>query len=290
MAALFVFYSAVLFQIRHMPFFILTAIPFISRVLYVTTKKVPVSNRIKNTAALTVFCIFTGSVIIMANNWFFNTFDDEKRFGLGFTEHAKQAVAFVKKHNLQKNIFNNFDIGGYLAYALYPDYRVFVDNRPEAYPADFLKNTYINLHINPRLRNEIFRKYTITTVFFAHTDQTQWARTFLEQMYQDASWTMVYVDGAIVIFTRETPLPDIRNSPEYFKNLIDKEKNYLNLLRISRLMHIFQLNQFSEYAFTKARTLNPVSCSINRILATNYQNSIHFDYGERLKKKFWYCF
>lgn len=290
MAVLFIFYSAALFQIRHMPFFILAAIPFISRVLHVTAKKIPVSSRTKNIAVLIIFCIFTGSIVIMTNNWFFNTFDSEKKFGFGFTEHAKNAADFLKKNQLRKNIFNNFDIGGYLIYKLYPDYSFFVDNRPEAYPADFLKNTYIKIHMDQQFRNEIFQKYTIKTVFFAHTDQTQWGRTFLEQMYRDASWSMVYVDSAIVIFTRETQLPDIRNDPEYFKILIDTEKNYLNLLRISRLMNIFQLGQISEYAFAKARTLNPLSCSINRIVAANYQNSINFDYADNLKKKFWYCF
>ena len=47
------------------------------------------------------------------------------------------ALRFLRTEQLRGPIFNNFDVGGYLIYSLYPRERVYVDNRPEAYPATF---------------------------------------------------------------------------------------------------------------------------------------------------------
>ena len=56
------------------------------------------------------------------------------RVGIGLEEANSAAAEFFRKEKIQGPIFNNFDVAGYLVYHLYPDHRVFVDNRPEAYP------------------------------------------------------------------------------------------------------------------------------------------------------------
>ncbi|MDP2585823.1 MAG: hypothetical protein Q8P29_03005, partial [Candidatus Levybacteria bacterium] len=60
-------------------------------------------------------------------------------FGLGEVTGAKEGVDFFLKNNLKGPIFNNFDIGSYLTYRLYPKEKVFIDGRPEAYPASFFQ-------------------------------------------------------------------------------------------------------------------------------------------------------
>jgi hypothetical protein len=58
--------------------------------------------------------------------------------------------------NLKGPIFNNFDIGSYLIFRLYnkslpAGRQVFVDGRPEAYPASFFQITYILMQQDPKL-------------------------------------------------------------------------------------------------------------------------------------------
>lgn len=47
---------------------------------------------------------------------------------------SADAVAFIEQSNLGGNVFNSHNIGGYLAWTLYPRVRVFQDSRLQAYP------------------------------------------------------------------------------------------------------------------------------------------------------------
>jgi len=47
------------------------------------------------------------------------------------------AVGFVERHGLRRHMYNDFEIGSYLAFEGFPLYRVFVDPRLPAYPAEF---------------------------------------------------------------------------------------------------------------------------------------------------------
>jgi hypothetical protein len=47
---------------------------------------------------------------------------------------SRDAVAFVRRAGLEGAIFNSHNLGGYLAWTLYPEVRVFQDSRLQAYP------------------------------------------------------------------------------------------------------------------------------------------------------------
>lgn len=124
-----------------------------------------------------------------------------QNFGLRYVYGAEKAVNFLEQEKLPGNIFNNFDIGSYLIYRLYPSYKVFVDGRPEAYPADFFDN-YKAMQMDPELFEQQVMRYDINTVFFAHTDITPWAQQFLQSIVSDSRWVPVYIDDRIIIFIR----------------------------------------------------------------------------------------
>jgi hypothetical protein len=52
---------------------------------------------------------------------------------------SADAIAFVEKSNLKGQVFNSHNIGGYLAWALYPRVRVFQDSRLQAYPPEHFR-------------------------------------------------------------------------------------------------------------------------------------------------------
>jgi hypothetical protein len=57
-----------------------------------------------------------------------------KYFGFALEDYApKEEVEFLKKVKLPGPIFNDYVIGGYLTWALYPDYKVFIDPRGGLY-------------------------------------------------------------------------------------------------------------------------------------------------------------
>ena len=52
---------------------------------------------------------------------------------------SREAVAFIRRAGLQGPVFNSHNLGGYLAWTLYPGVRVFQDSRLQAYPPEHFR-------------------------------------------------------------------------------------------------------------------------------------------------------
>lgn len=127
-----------------------------------------------------------------------------KPFGFTTPPGAANAVDFMERNNLKGPLFNNFDIGSYLIFRLYPSEKVFVDGRPESYPADFFQKIYIPMQQDQKLFTEMDKKYQFNTIFFSHTDQTPWAKQFLRDIVKNPAWKIVYLDDTVIILTKMT--------------------------------------------------------------------------------------
>ena len=112
------------------------------------------------------------------------------------------ALDYILEHNLPGPIFNNFDIGSYLIYRLYPKHQVFVDGRPESYPKEFFTTDYIPAQANPDEFKRLDNKYHFQTIIFSITDQTPWAKTFLARIIKDPDWQQVYLDDFIIVLVK----------------------------------------------------------------------------------------
>jgi len=152
-----------------------------------------------------IFVILIGGVYLFVTNKYYLQANRNEKFGLIVPPGAAKAVDFLKEQNITGRMFNNFDIGGYLIWRLYPQQKIFVDGRPEAYPADFFQRVYIPMQQDEAVWNKYSQEYGLDYVFFLHTDQTPWGRRFLEIMPIRSGWTMVYLDGAVAIWVRDIP-------------------------------------------------------------------------------------
>ena len=123
--------------------------------------------------------------------------------GLGVFETNDQAAKFWHRSNLEGPIFNNYDIGGYLIYHLYPEEKVFIDNRPEAYPASFFTESYIPAQENEQHWEELQNKYQFNAIFFNRRDLTPWGQALLVRTIQNENWVPVFVDTWTIIFARK---------------------------------------------------------------------------------------
>lgn len=127
----------------------------------------------------------------------------KRSLGLDLNDGSADSVKFFKESNLGGPIFNNYDIGSALIFWLYPQERVFVDNRPEAYSENFFKDIYKPLQTDPALWPTISAKYNFKTIYFSHTDSTPWARQFLRFILSDNNWALVYFDRYTVILVNK---------------------------------------------------------------------------------------
>lgn len=76
--------------------------------------------------ALPVFILF----FVHTGYFTFRYGTDNKWFGAGIEDYAPvKEVDFLKKYRLRGPLFNDYLVGGYLMWAAYPDYKVFIDPR-----------------------------------------------------------------------------------------------------------------------------------------------------------------
>lgn len=185
--------------IRNFPLFVFaTFLPFSHSLGILYDKLV---SKIKN---IQFFLLIVVSCLSIGIFWQISLVTKTKPLGIGIAPGAEKAVDFFEKKKLSGPIFNNFDIGSYVAYRLYPKEKVFIDGRPEAYPVTFLQKTYIPMQQDPKLFEQISHKYHFNTIFFSHTDQTPWAEQFLKDIVQNKEWQPVYLDDMVIILTKDT--------------------------------------------------------------------------------------
>lgn len=122
--------------------------------------------------------------------------------GWGLAPEVLSAANFFEASNLKGPIFNNYDVGGYLIYSLYPEQKVFVDNRPEAYSKKFFEEMYVPAQEDESVWKKLDEQYKFKTIFFSHKDYTPWGQKFLITRLADKEWEQVFADNYIIIFTR----------------------------------------------------------------------------------------
>ncbi len=188
------FTTLVFMKIRNMPYFVFTGIPACSAALTVILKSALHKVEGLKTTIATSF--------IIAHIGFSFFLFSKIPPAIFIPEPGKNGLDFFIAHAPPGNIFNNFDIGSYIDYRLYPKYGSFVDNRPEAYPPGFF-TAYIDMQINQEFREKMFTQYGINSVIFSRGDITDWAGMFLSQMQADPRWEISYLDDYLVIFFRK---------------------------------------------------------------------------------------
>lgn len=142
-------------------------------------------------------------------------------FGLDFQPGSLQARQFLQQLPAGAKIFNNYDVGGYLIYQQLTQ-QVFVDNRPESYSPDFMKDWYIKPQQNDQAWNELVDRYQLNIIFFYRHDATDWAQPFLIKRLSDPEWVPVYVDAYFLAFAKKSPknsalIEQLRIPQDYFQ-------------------------------------------------------------------------
>lgn len=150
--------------------------------------------RVKKTVLYVVIGVCTLLTIVNRNLFL------KRPYGLGLSPHALDAATFIRSHHITGPIFNNYDIGGYLIYTMFPDSNVFIDNRPEAYPASFITRVYIPMQ-EGSFWQSVDKQYGFRAIIWAKSDVTPWGRLFLAARRRDPAWHRAFENTDVVIFT-----------------------------------------------------------------------------------------
>jgi hypothetical protein len=132
---------------RHIPIFILVAIPVIAAALPALSGPLTVSRGLASPRFRPIFSVAV-VVLMMA-------FALARWVSLARNQSAKEAqlfpqeaVAFLHSGDYPRDLFVYYDWGGYAIWKLYPEYRIFVDGRADLYGDELLRqgmNTVVEL-------------------------------------------------------------------------------------------------------------------------------------------------
>jgi hypothetical protein len=130
---------AALDAVRHIPIFVLLAIPVIAAALPAASASPTVAQRHPTSSRFRP--LFNGAVLMLMA-----VFALVKWLTLARNQDASEAeqfpqkaVAFLRDSDQPRKIFVYYDWGGYAIWKVYPEYRVFVDGRADLYGEDLLR-------------------------------------------------------------------------------------------------------------------------------------------------------
>jgi len=150
-------------------------------------------------SGIAVAYIFLVIVAVFAS-WQFVSAHSANR-GLGIAPNELTAAEFLRNEKISGPVFNNYDIGSYLIFA--GGEKVFVDNRPEAYPAAFFEETYKPMQSDEKIWKEKSEAYGFNAVIFYRNDITPWGTNFLKNIIpKDENWAKVFENQSVDIFLK----------------------------------------------------------------------------------------
>ncbi len=131
----------------------------------------------------------------------------------------------------------------------YPKEKVFVDNRPEAYPSSFFQNIYFPMQDSQEVFTRESKKYNFNTIIISLMDTSQDTSFFLSQIVKNEEWKMVYLNNSVVILLKNTQNNQaIIASHTITENTIALRKSDLNdKEKVRRLVNFFMFGGNSNW-------------------------------------------
>lgn len=186
-------------SIRYIPFFVIAAIPFVYAQLIRPGRMAPLKYGVTAAALL----LFAFSV--------FDEIDNAsllKKNGAVSSSFPVAAADFLVASDLQGRLFNPYDWGGYLLWRLYPQRKIYQDNRAldEQVFMDWL-STLIKMRGSSGrpLWQEVMDKYDIRVAILPKFSEEQKGRPheLSLAMLTHPQWRMLYHDSQAIVFQRE---------------------------------------------------------------------------------------
>jgi hypothetical protein len=112
-----------------------------------------------------------------------------------------QAVRYLQRHPIQGRMFNEYDSGGYLAWAIAPEHKVFIDGRGDVYERAGVFSDYINImNLSPNAL-AVLQSYRIKFCLIAPDG------ALATLLSSSSGWRQVYKDKISAIFVRKPMSP-----------------------------------------------------------------------------------
>lgn len=199
-------------------------------------------------------------------------------FGKAVDDFAPvKEVEFLKKYKIEGPIFNDYVIGGYLMWKLYPDYKIFIDPRCSPYMKQVIPDylEFTNKQVNHEDIRRFREKYPFKLIIL-HYRQMGLIFDFLKA--EDDEWRLLYFEKNAAILMHKSMLPIIKSevgnvnlSPMRFSHvknphvLINVFNFYVRLNpEAGRYIYGIFKNNISDYYKLKQEILMAMDLEIKR--------------------------
>ena len=119
--------------------------------------------------------------------------------GLGLAPHDDDLAQFMSANQIGGKVFNSYPSGGYLIH-YFPGQPVYIDNRPEAYPGDFIRDEYLRPLEDEDAWHRIVRQYDFDYICFVRVNRDE--AQFLLRRIHDPDWAAVWAGTQMVLVRR----------------------------------------------------------------------------------------
>ncbi len=196
------FFGLAWYQIRHMALFCIVG------AMAAATLIGPVPTPSKKIKAAASWRKGAGTAVIWASALlaFFVFASESNTAGIGIQPGTLAAGDFLKTAGIRGAVFNNFDIGSYLIFQIFDgkgNGLVVADGRPEAYPVNYLQDTYRAFFRDENAWHDLDAKHHFDALVFSLNDPR--VQQFIPRRVRDPEWAPVFGDNYALVFLRRTP-------------------------------------------------------------------------------------
>jgi hypothetical protein len=176
---------------------------------YLMIYRLHLRNILNETAILPIIVFFFLFISIFYYNIRYGAGD--RWFGAGIDSFVPvKEVEFLKKHKPQGPMFNDDITGAYLTWALYPEYKVFLDSRASVYYETKVFPDYIEFVLTPATKESIalFReKYPFKFVILHYRHMS----LIFDLLKAGDDWRLLYFEKNAAILIHKSLLPAIHS-------------------------------------------------------------------------------
>ena len=126
--------------------------------------------------------------------------------GLGLEAGDADLAEFLHTNHIAGKVFNGFANGAYLIHYL-PEQKVYIDSRPEAYPAAFVRDDYTRALQNEDAWRRIVAMYDLDFICFIQMNREE--GQFILRRLQDPEWAAVRAASDVVLVRRKPQFADV---------------------------------------------------------------------------------
>jgi hypothetical protein len=210
---------AALDAVRHIPIFVLVAMPVIAVALPVNSAPLAVSQRRPysswfrpsfNIAVVILIALFT------LVKWVSLTRSQDAHEA---EQYPQRAVAFLQASSQPQRIFVYYDWGGYAIWKLYPEYRVFVDGRADLYGDSLLRQFKTAMQLRTGWR-DVLDSWKVEAVLVPPSC------ALAQALLLDTNWHTAFSDSKAIILLRTHPTVENGHFPETAAEWQESEKMF----------------------------------------------------------------